>query len=208
MDGSRRGARRARACSVADSFLAPTAVFDFEHPAVRRLARRLGAAGGDAAERSGRIFEWVRDEIRHTADAGGGPITCAASEVLAHRTGLCFAKSHLFVALCRGSGIPAGLCYQRLDGGNGSAALHGLAAVHLPGHGWYRCDPRGNKPGLDARFCPPREQLAFQPGRTGEWDGRDVLADPLGLVVEALHAHATLADLRGRYPDLPAPPKA
>jgi transglutaminase-like putative cysteine protease len=186
----------------ADSYLAASEIFDFEHPAVRRLARRLGSAGGDAAELSGRIFLWVRDEIRQTADMGAGPLTCAASEVLAHRTGLGFSKSHLFVALCRENGVPAGLCYQRLSDGKGGGTLHGLAAVLLPGHGWYRCDPRGRKPGLDARFCPPREQLAFAPTAAGEWDGRHVHPEPLPVVLAALRSGRTLSDLAGRCPDL------
>jgi transglutaminase-like putative cysteine protease len=196
----------AGAGAAVDRFLTASTVFDFEHPAVRRLARRLGSGGGDAAELAGRIFVWVRDQIRHTADVGDGPLTCTASEVLAHRTGLCFAKSHLFVALCRENGIAAGLCYQRLADGKGGGALHGLAAVLLPGHGWYRCDPRGRKPGLDARFCPPREQLAFEPAGGGAWDGRLVHPEPLPLVLDALRSGATLAALAGRYPDLATEP--
>ena len=62
----------------------------------------------------------------------------------------------------RANNIPAGLCYQRLrrDASPGFS-LHGLSAAFLPKYGWYRLDPRGNKPGIDAQFAPPHEQLAW-----------------------------------------------
>jgi transglutaminase-like putative cysteine protease len=83
-------------------------------------------------------------------DARDRRVTLLSSEVLRERVGLCYAKSHLLVALLRSEGIPAGLCYQRLRSGDGYV-LPGLVAVHLRG-AWHRQDPRGNKPGIDARF--------------------------------------------------------
>ncbi|CAJ1493055.1 hypothetical protein MU0083_000116 [[Mycobacterium] kokjensenii] len=56
------------------------------------------------------------------------------------------------------SGIPAGLCYQRLVDGDGHV-LHGLVAVYLDG-AWHRQDARGNKDGVDAQFCLGTERLA------------------------------------------------
>src|SRR5437867_9797512 len=96
---------------------------------------------------------------------------CAASEVLRARTGFCYAKSHLLVALLRANGVPAGLCYQRLalDETGSAFCLHGLAAVWLPAVGWYRIDPRGNKPGVDAQLAPPVERLAFAARLPGEY---------------------------------------
>ncbi|WP_338430147.1 transglutaminase domain-containing protein [Synechococcus elongatus] len=35
--------------------------------------------------------------------------------MLEYRTGYCYAKSHLLVALLRACSIPAGFCYQRLS---------------------------------------------------------------------------------------------
>ncbi len=60
-----------------------------------------------------RCFEFVRDEVRHSWDFKENPVTCHASEVLRHRTGYCYAKTHLLAALLRANRIPAGLCYQR-----------------------------------------------------------------------------------------------
>ena len=48
--------------------------------------------------------------------------------------------------------------------------LHGLNAVHLEEYGWYRVDPRGNKPGVEAEFAPPVERLAFLVFGPGEAD--------------------------------------
>eukprot|EP01032_Pedospumella_encystans_P034617 gene34617-39136_t len=73
--------------------------------------------------------------------------------------------------------------------------LHGLNAVYLEGHGWYRIDARGNKPGVDAQFAPPREQLAFPVLAPDERDLPEIWAEPLPVVVEALQRHATVAQV-------------
>lgn len=132
------------------------------------------------------------------------PLTCAASEVLQEGSGYCYAKSHLLAALLRANGLPAGLCYQRLsqDDEGRRFCLHGFNAVLLPGVGWYRADPRGNRAGIDAQFVPPVEQLAFSAELAGEADLPEVWADPLPVVVETLRAH-TRADVLGEHlPDL------
>ena len=82
------------------AFLASTDVVDWYHADVRTLAWYLAGGENDAVEVARRCFEWVRDEIRHSVDFGDTVVTCAASEVLAHRTGFCYAKSHLLAALC------------------------------------------------------------------------------------------------------------
>jgi len=179
-----------------DPFLRATAVLDFGDPAVAALAAELRA--GDPVETGRRAYEWVRDRILHTADHPSDDITCAASEVLRAGTGLCYAKSHLLGALLRANGIPAALAYQRVRSGDGFV-LHALVACQLPAHGWYLCDPRGNKAGIDARFTPPEERLAFA--------GPDVVRvpgffpDPLPAVVEALRRHRTFAEISAHLPD-------
>ena len=155
-----------------DEFLAATDVIDWQHPRVLQLARQLADGAADPTDVARRCFEWVRDEIEHSMDFGRVEVTCRASDVLAARTGFCYAKSHLLAALLRANGIPAALCYQRLsiDGQGPPFCLHGLNAVHLPEHGWYRIDARGNKPGVDAQFTPPVERLAFAIEIPGEAD--------------------------------------
>ena len=111
-----------------DEYLRPTEVMDYDHPAVRDLARTLAHGVSDRTAIAKRSFEWVRDEISHSGDFRVNQPTCAASEVLRHGAGWCFAKSHLLAALLRANGIPAGLCYQRLvmDRETNRFILHGL----------------------------------------------------------------------------------
>ncbi len=150
-----------------------------------------------------RCFGWVRDKIKHSHDHGLHVVTCAASEVLKEGSGYCYAKSHLLAALLRANGIPAGLCYQRLSRDDDGApyCLHGLNAVLLPGTGWYRIDPRGNRLGIDAQFTPPVERLAFPITHPGESDLPGIWTDPLSVVVEALRRHSTVEALWDHLPD-------
>jgi transglutaminase-like putative cysteine protease len=187
-----------------EPFLRSTDVIDWQHPAVRVLGLRLRGGSTDAVVIARRCFEWVRDEIKHSADQRLSVVTCNASEVLREGSGYCYAKSHLLAALLRACDIPAGMCYQRLalDDQGTRFCLHGLNAVLLPEVGWYRIDPRGNRSGIDAQFNPPREQLAFTPTLRGEADLTEIWPDPLPIVVQALRSH-TCADLLGEnLPDV------
>jgi transglutaminase-like putative cysteine protease len=188
---------------VVEDFLRASEVIDFDHPHVSRQARELASGATEVGDVARRAFGWVRDEVRHSFDYKANPVTCRASEVLEHRTGYCYAKSHLLAALLRANGIPAGLCYQRLsrDDNGPPYTLHGFNAVPLPGHGWYRVDPRGNRPGVDAQFTPPHERLAFPIQFPGEVTYDDVWAEPLPSVVRALRSHETYDALWQNLPD-------
>jgi transglutaminase-like putative cysteine protease len=189
--------------AVSAEFLASTDVVDWYHADVRTLAWFLAGGESDSVEIARRCFEWVRDEIRHSVDFGDTVVTCAASEVLAHRTGFCYAQSHLLAALLRANGLAAEFCYQRLSiSGDGPPfCLHGLNAVLLPAHGWYRMDPRGNKPGVDAQFSPSIERLAFPIQLPGEATFPEIHAEPLPVVVETLRAYQTVAEVCANLPD-------
>ena len=175
--------------SVSSAFLDSCDVIDWRRDNVRALASGL-TAGKERVDAARALFEWVRDNVAHTADAGHGALTMRASEVLRERTGLCYAKSHLLVALLRAAGIPAGLCYQRLrlDDDGAAFALHGMAAVLMPDGAFFRIDPRGNKPGIDTRFLPDRETLAYRATAVGELELPGVFALPVPAVVRALSA--------------------
>jgi transglutaminase-like putative cysteine protease len=149
-------------------------------------------------------FEWVRDQIHHSVDHQMNPVTCCASDVLKHKTGYCFAKSHLLAALLRANNIPAGFCYQRLSLNDQGApySLHGFNAVYLEAFGWYRIDPRGNRDGIDARFTPPQEQLAYTATLPGEVDFLGILAEPLPMVIEALETYPQWDQVWHHLPDL------
>ncbi len=185
-------------------YLAADAVIDWRHPEVHARATQLAEGLSDPLAIAARCFEFVRDEIRHSIDYKLKPVTCAASEVLMQRSGYCYAKSHLLAALLRANDIPTGFCYQRLSIHDDGApySLHGLNAVHLPKYGWYRIDARGNKEGVDARFTPPVERLAFHPQLEHEADLPEIWPAPLTLVVDKLRAHEDAQVLLHDLPDI------
>jgi transglutaminase-like putative cysteine protease len=184
-------------------YLAVSPVIDWTHPDVLERARMIRDGRTDVVTVARACFEWVRDSIRHSTDHQLDVVTCAASDVLEHGSGYCYAKSHLLAALLRANGIPAAFCYQRLAVDDGRFALHGLNAVHLPDHGWYRIDARGNRPDVDAQFAPPYERLAFAVSNAGELDMTEPLAEPLPIVVERLRAYSSARALGDDLPDMP-----
>ncbi len=149
-------------------------------------------------------FLFVRDDIRHSVDYQMNPVTCRASDVLAHRTGYCFAKSHLLAALLRANRIPTGFCYQRLsiDDVGPPFTLHGFNAVWLRDFGWYRIDPRGDKPGVATAFNPPVEALAYVPKLPGEADLSEIWPDPLPVAVDGLRAAMSWDGFLAALPDM------
>ena len=180
-----------------EDFLRATEIIDWDSPKVLAKAKGLSDRAPNQQGTARCCFEWVRDNIQHSADFRRDPITCCASDVLATGTGYCYAKSHLLAALLRANGIPAGFCYQRLsiDDRGAPYSLHGFNAVQLPEVGWYRMDARGNKPGVDAQFSPPIERLAFRLNFPEERDFPEILANPLPVVVSALRHYCTWEDL-------------
>jgi transglutaminase-like putative cysteine protease len=187
-----------------DKYLQSTEIIDWMHPKVLKKAHSLCAGVRETEDKAKHCFNWVRDEIKHSYDYQLSPVTCSASDVLSAGTGYCFAKSHLLAALLRANGIPAGFCYQRLsrDDNGHPFTLHGLVAVCLPGHGWYRADPRGNRPDVDAQFTPPVERIAFRPKLAGEADLPEIWPDPLPIVIQALRSYGTWDALWEKLPDV------
>ncbi|MCG7893471.1 MAG: transglutaminase family protein [Candidatus Thiodiazotropha taylori] len=185
-------------------YLASTDLIDWKHPDILRKAKALSQGLGDQAAIAKACFEFVRDKIKHSNDFKLNPVTCKASDVLKHKTGYCYAKSHLLAALLRANGIPAGLCYQRLtiEDDKPPFCLHGLNAVYLPEFGWYRIDARGNKQGVEAQFTPPREQLAFPVVVQGEADFSEVWPEPLMEVVRVLTESETYQEVADNLPDI------
>lgn len=185
-------------------YLQATDIINWQHPLVLTRAQELAAGLSDKIEITRRCFAFVRDQIRHSWDFRQNPVTCRASDVLEQATGYCYAKSHLLAALLRANRIPAGLCYQRLSVGDSGPpyCLHGLNTVWLEGFGWYRIDARGNKPGVDAQFCPPVEQLAFKLQSPQEVDLPEIWPEPLAVVVQVLTSCATVEEVHKNLPDI------
>src|SRR5690606_33559105 len=139
------------------------------------------------------------------APVPGAALAVGASEVLGKGSGCSFAKPHLLAALLRANRIPAGLCYQRLACRDdpGRFGLHGLGAVRLSRHGWYRLDPSRGSDGLGVgEFCPPVERFARNALESGEGNLPEVWTEPLPIVIEALRASADNDDLGRRIPDI------
>ncbi|MEU9302471.1 transglutaminase family protein [Streptomyces sp. NPDC048269] len=186
------------------AYLVADDVIDHHHPLVRETADALWTAtGGEASSYAAAAFEFVRDTIPHSADSGDARVSWRASDVLATRNGICYAKSHALAALLRAQGIPTAFCYQLLADDDGTnPVIHGLIALRLPGGSrWHRQDARGNKPGVDARFSLDGEQLAF-PVRPelGEIDHPELYAAPHPAALKALQESADRPELWRNLP--------
>ena len=137
------------------------------------------------------IYEFVRDEIKHSWDAQDKRVTKSATEVLEQGVGICWAKANLLAALLRACGIPSGICYQRLTLGDmpeTGFCIHALNAVYIQSlNRWLRLDARGNKVGVDAQFDLEQERLAFPVHKDlGEVDYRFVYANPSDKLMQVL----------------------
>jgi len=180
-------------------------VVQFHTPAIQEKIREIESMASTKKEKAKIAFEIARDEIHHSFDTQEKLVTINAEDVLRNKEGICFAKSHLLATLLRGMGIPAGFCYQRvLRKGTVESgyALHGLNAVYLEESGWFRVDPRGNKPGIDSRFSIEEEKLAY-PIRTelGEVDYPNVFTAPLPSVLTSMHESCDTQELFYKRPE-------
>ena len=189
-------------------YLESNEIIDFkDSEEILHISRDIGSRAKNEVELIRAVFEFVRDEISHSADINGKMVTCKASEVLSAKEGICYAKSHLLAALLRANKVPAGFCYQRIILDDETAqylTLHGLNAVYVKTVGkWMRLDARGNKPGVDAQFSLEREQLAFpvRPHK-GEADIPVIFAYPDANVVAALTRYAKLEELWSHLPNV------
>lgn len=187
-----------------DKYLRSSEVIDWKSPLVFQMARDLAKGFSSDEEIIKECFEFVRDGIQHSFDFKMNPVTLKASEVLKQKTGYCFAKSHLLAALLRANAIPAGLCYQRLvlDESEQPFSLHGLNAVYLKEHGWFRLDARGNNSETTSSFTPPVESLPFSAKEEGEVDFPEVWHEPLPIVVKVLQKYSDYEDVRKNLPDV------
>lgn len=185
-------------------YLKNTDIINWKSPSIVECSQALMSTCRSKIDYIKKVFEYVRDEIKHSWDYRLNPVTCNASDVLKHKTGYCYAKSHLLAALLRTQKIPVGFCYQRLslDGCGAPYSLHGLNAVYLENYGWYRIDARGNKEGVNAQFTPPEECLAFSITDKSEIDLPEIWSDPLPPVIEVLQRHKTVGEVYGNLPDI------
>jgi transglutaminase-like putative cysteine protease len=188
-----------------DDYLVSDTIVDWKMPDVRQAALDLTLSIPDEVEKACCLYEWVRDTIPHTNDAGLEIVTCTASEVLHYGTGTCFSKSHLLAALLRTVEIPAGFCYQVLrlyPPVDNELVLHGLNGIYLASHGkWIRVDARGNTGEVNAQFSIDQEQLAFPMDTSaGEFIYDTIFAAPVSNVISKLKMYTNRREL---WLDLP-----
>lgn len=189
---------------LSDYLLSDT-IIDWQTPAVRQKALELTASLADEVDKARCLYEWVRDNISHSHDADSDIVTCTASEVLQHGTGICFAKSHLLAALLRAVNIPAGFCYQVLRRDppvDDEPVLHGFNAIYLTSlDKWIRVDARGNTHGINAQFDTRKEQLAFaMDPAADEFIYEAIFAAPVSSVVDWLQRCKSQRELRQDLP--------
>lgn len=166
-------------------------VVTYNNPLIQETIKKIESQASSIKERAKIAFEIARDEIQHSFDTKDKLVTINGEDVLQNKVGICFAKSHLLASLLRGMNIPTGFCYQRVlrDGKTEESgyALHGLNAVYFEDTGWFRVDPRGNKPGIDSQFTWEEEKLAYPIREAlGEEDYPNVFTAPLPSVIESM----------------------
>lgn len=126
--------------------------------AVAAIGQRCVAGADDVHGAVSCMVRWVGDELHY--EAGATAIGVTTDEVLARRTGVCQDYSHLLVALCRASGIPARYVSGYFFAAGDDAATagddvslhtvlvqtHAWVEVAVPGGGWWAVDPTNQQP--------------------------------------------------------------
>lgn len=168
-----------------NDYLECSEVIDRENLEIQEIANKLDRNIENEIDLIRTVYEFVRDEIRHSSDAGKSTVTWKASDVLKYKHGLCFANSHLLAAILRSLGVPTGFCYQKLEFEEGFG-LHGLNAVFIKSiNKWIRLDARGNENGINAQFSINKEILAYPVNEDkGEVDFPVIYTEPNKKVIE------------------------
>ncbi len=174
-----------------EDYIVSSKYIDFEHSMILAKASEFKSLADDEIHLIKMIYEFVRDEIKHSWDVQDKRVTCKASEALEQRVGICWAKANLLAALLRACGVPTGICYQRLTLGDTPETgfcIHALNAVYIKSlNKWIRLDARGNKAGVDAQMNLECEQLAFAVRQEiGEVDYKIVYANPSETLMKIL----------------------
>ena len=188
-----------------EEYLKSDNVIDYDNESIQKLADSLFEKADSELEFIKHAYEFVRDNVAHSADIGEDLLTCAASEVLEAGHGICFAKSHLLAAILRCKSIPAGLCYQKLildDETMPILVYHGLNGVYIRElDKWIRLDARGNRPDIDAQFSMDNEQLAFEVRQElGEMHSFVIYPNPDVKIVDNLRENKTRRNLMNNLP--------
>ena len=178
-------------------------VIQFNTPLIQKEIEAITAQTDSKREQAKLAFEFARDQIHHSFDSEACTlVTINAEEAIEKKQGICFAKAHVLASLLRGMGIPTGFCYQRLYNPKSGFAMHGLNAIYLEETGWFRVDPRGNKPGIDSQFTTVVEELAYPIDTAkGDVDYPNVFPEPLPEVITAMRNSKNVQELFYNRPE-------
>lgn len=110
-------------------FLEPTALLDFQSPALQELIDERGWRSLSPHDRIGAAYDFVRDEIGFGYNAGDA---LPASQVIADGYGQCNTKTTLLMALLRALGIPCRLHGATVDKRLQKGVVNGLFYAIAP----------------------------------------------------------------------------
>lgn len=181
-------------------YLTPTPCFDYTHPAVQALLKKVLPAAASPREQAVALYYAVRDGIRYNPYVfEARSRSFSASYCLQAGESYCIPKAVLLGALCRAVGIPARLGLADVKNHLASPALlaylqsdvfvmHGYTDIFLDGQ-WVKATPA-----FDAALC---QKMGVAPL---EFDGRtDSVFQPYNLKgeqhMEYLADHGTHADV-------------
>ena len=89
-------------------YLQSSDIINFQNQSVNQLAQKLYQQASKETDFIKLAYEYVRDNIPHSADINAEGVPCTASDVLEAGHGICFAQSHLLAALLRAKSVPCG----------------------------------------------------------------------------------------------------
>jgi transglutaminase-like putative cysteine protease len=183
-----------------DATLAPTALIDSDHPAVRAFARAHDR-GDSVRERAVALAYAVRDGFRYDPyRVDLSPAGMRASRVIDNGYGWCVPKAALLAAACRAAGIPARVGYADVRNHLSTARLraalqtdmfiwHGYTDILIDG-AWVKATPAFN-----VELC---ERFGLLPL---DFDGRaDSIYHPYD---RAGKRHMEYVKMRGAFDDMP-----
>jgi transglutaminase-like putative cysteine protease len=129
-------------------FLTPSHFIDSDNPKIMLKALELTKDCPSVTDKAKALFEYVRDSYNNNTFE-----SYKASDILEKKGNLCYQRAILLAALCRATGIPSRLHWQKVtirgwknpDGTTEDGAfIHGLAGIFLNGH-WHLYEATGNR---------------------------------------------------------------
>lgn len=167
-----------------DTITSPTALLDFDSPALASLIDERGWRDQGLRERVASIYDFVRNEIAFGYNVDDA---IPASAVLADGYGQCNTKTTLLIALLRGSGVPArfhgATIHKRLQKGVVPALAYAIAPDDII-HSWAEVEIDGRWVELegvildDSYLAGLRDSVCATGPLLGYGAGTDDIASP------------------------------